>query len=53
MRHVTHLGSDVSGWETIAPLLPGPFWHLKGWHLWEDTGVKDKAILMRAAVPMS
>lgn len=30
----------------------GPSWHLKGWHLWEGTGVTDMNILTRGAVPL-
>lgn len=43
---------DVSGWETITPLLPGSFSYLKGSPLWGHTGVTDMNILMRGVVPV-
>lgn len=51
-RHVTHMGFDISPWETIPPLLPGPLGYSNGWHLWEGTGVTDTTILMRGAGPV-
>lgn len=48
----THTVSDVSGWETTAPLFPGPFWHLKGWHLWEGMGITDVNIFTGRVVPL-
>lgn len=51
-RHVTHMGFDISRWETIPPLLPGPFGYPQDWHQWEGTGVTDMTILMRGAGPV-
>lgn len=33
-------------------MLPRSFWSLKGWHLWEGTGVTDMNIYMRGPVPL-
>lgn len=51
-RHVAHMGLDISRWETIPPVLPGPFGYPNGWHLWEGAGVTDMTILRRGAGPV-
>ena len=36
----------------IISLLQRSLWSLKGWHLWEGTGVTDMGIHMRGSVPL-
>lgn len=33
-------------------MVPGPFWYLRGWYLWEGTGVTETNTLKRGAVPV-